>query len=110
VTLPALCFCVIEFTPKYFGATCQRRGGILRYVDLPQTEGVNGVDDLLALKGADYVSALFDAATPVESHKTKPRNQSSVLVELIEDAELFHTSEGETYATIPIKGHVETWP
>lgn len=85
------------------------RGAIVRYVDLPQIEGVNGVDDLLALRGVDYVSALFDSAKPAESHKSKPKSQSSVLRELAEDVELFHTSEGETYATIPIKSHLETW-
>jgi hypothetical protein len=88
----------------------KRRGAIVRYVELPQIEGINGVDDLLGLKGVDYVSALFDAAKPAESYKSKPKSQSSVLVELAEDAELFHTGEGDTYATIPIKGHLETWP
>lgn len=87
----------------------KRRGAIVRYVDLPQTDGVNGVDDLLALKGVDYVSALFDSAMPADSYKTKSKSQSSVLVTLIEDAELFHTGEGNTYATIPIKDHLETW-
>ncbi len=86
-----------------------RRGAIVRFVDLPDMVGVNGVDDLLALKGADYVCGLFDAAKSPESETTKKKSQSSVLVELIEDAQLFHTSEGDTYATIPIKHHLETW-
>jgi len=85
-----------------------RRGAQVRFVDLPEIEGVNGVDDLLALKGADYVFALFDGAKPPES-ETKKKSQSSVLVELITGTELFHTSEGETFATIPMSSHLETW-
>lgn len=85
------------------------RGAVVLFVELPEIDGVNGVDDLLALKGADYVSSLFDTAKPADSGKKKSKSQSSVLVELIEDAELFHTSEGDTYATIPIKDHLETW-
>lgn len=87
----------------------RRRGAEVRFVDLPEIEGVNGVDDLLALKGADYVSALFDAADSAESTKTKKKSQASVLTELAEEAELFHTSEGEAYAMILINGHLETW-
>jgi hypothetical protein len=85
-----------------------RRGALVRFVDLPEMAGVNGVDDLLALRGADYVSALIDGAKSPEI-ETKKKSQSSVLIGLIDDAELFHTSEGDTYATIPIKGHLETW-
>ena len=86
-----------------------RRGAMVRLVELPEIEGVNGVDDLLALKGADYVFALLDTATPVNGRKSKPKSQSSVLIELAEEVELFHTGEGDTYATISINTHRETW-
>lgn len=86
-----------------------RRGAVMRLVDLPETDGVNGVDDLLALRGADYVLGLLDAAKPAESQKEKSKSQASVLVEVAEDAELFHTSDGDTYATITINMHRETW-
>lgn len=86
-----------------------RRGAVVHLVDLPEIDGVNGVDDLLALKGADYVFALLDTATPVDSRKSKPKSQSSILTELAQDVELFHTSEGDTYATISINGHRENW-
>lgn len=85
------------------------RGAVVRLVDLPEIAGINGVDDLLAAKGADYVLALLDTATPAENEKSKPKSQSSVLVALAEDAELFHTAEGDTYATIVINNHRETW-
>ena len=33
-----------------------------------------------------------------------------MLVDLAEKAELFHSADGDTYATIDIDGHYETWP
>lgn len=36
-----------------------RRGAIVRHVDIPQLSGVNGVDDLLASKGPEFVLDLF---------------------------------------------------
>ncbi|MFL6211815.1 MAG: DUF3854 domain-containing protein [Pyrinomonadaceae bacterium] len=91
-------------------AELTRRGAVVRLIDLPDIAGINGVDDLLALKGADYVTALFDAAKAAENHKAKPKTQASVLVEVTEGAELFHTSDGDAYATIQVNGHHETWP
>jgi hypothetical protein len=38
------------------------------------------------------------------------KSQATVLVELAQDAELWHTPEGEPYATIPSEGHRENWP
>lgn len=88
----------------------ERRGATVRLVDLPETQGVNGVDDLLALKGADYVLGLIDASKSVESHREKRKSQSSVLVELAQGVELFHTSDGDAYVTIEVNGHHENWP
>jgi hypothetical protein len=86
-----------------------RRGALVRLVELPEIGGVNGVDDVLALKGPDYVFALLDAATQLDGRKSKPKSQSSILVGLAEDVELFHTGDGDTYATISINNHRETW-
>ena len=36
--------------------------------------------------------------------------QSQTLILLAYDAELFHTSDGDAFATIPVEGHKETWP
>ncbi|MFN2513394.1 MAG: hypothetical protein ABR568_18470 [Pyrinomonadaceae bacterium] len=90
-------------------AELTRRGAMVRLIDLPNIEGVNGVDDLLALKGADYVSALFDSAKSADQRRGKPRSQASMLIEVTEGTELFHTGDGDTYATIPINNHCETW-
>ncbi len=37
----------------------RRRGAIVRWVNLPQVEGVNGVDDLLAIRGPNFVLELI---------------------------------------------------
>lgn len=36
--------------------------------------------------------------------------QAQILVDLAAPAELFHTPEGDCFATIPVARHVETWP
>ena len=36
--------------------------------------------------------------------------QVTRLLSLAADAELFHTPEGEPYATVPVNGHIENWP
>jgi hypothetical protein len=90
-------------------AALVRRGAEVRLVELPKIDGVNGVDDLLGLKGPEYVLALFDSAMPAEERKSKLKTQASVLVGVTDEAELFHTSDGDVYATIPINEHRETW-
>lgn len=88
-----------------------RRGASVRLVDLPQCADVNGVDDLLAFKGPDYVLALIDAArssTETEG-KRERKSQATRLVELASDVELFHTSDGDAYASFKVGGHLETW-
>lgn len=87
----------------------RKRGAKVRYVDLPEIEGINGVDDLLGREGADSVLALFDDAREAQDEQTK-ESPSSVLVALASSAVLFHDSEGTGYATIKINGHFEHWP
>lgn len=99
----------VKAARRALAAELTKRGAKVSLVDLPEAHGVNGVDDLLALKGADYVLGLLDAAKLADSHKGKPKSQASVLVEVAQDAELFHTSDGDTFATIPVNGHRETW-
>jgi Domain of unknown function (DUF3854) len=87
----------------------KRRGAIVHFVDLPQMEGVNGVDDLLGLKGADYVLALIESSKPYSEDAPARKPQATNLVELAEGAELFHTPEGDAYATVKCGEHLETW-
>ena len=44
-----------------------RRGARARLVDLPQEEGANGVDDLLALNGPEFVLSLIENAKTIQS-------------------------------------------
>ena len=52
----------------------QDRGAKVLWVDLPEVEGVNGVDDLLARKGVELVLHLFREARPAPA----PRRRVSV--------------------------------
>ena len=45
----------------------------------------------------------------VDGGNSKDATQSQTLVRLSEQAEYFHTPEGEAYAVIPLDGHRETW-
>src|SRR6185437_7602379 len=40
----------------------------------------------------------------------KAQTQPQLLLELCADVELFHTPDGESYATMTVNGHVEHWP
>lgn len=92
----------------------KRRASWVYLVDLPQERGCNGVDDLLAARGADYVSALIENVKQGDtdaSGDAQPgrKSQSTILIELASGAEFFHTSDGEAYASVEIDGHLETW-
>lgn len=99
----------VQAARRALAAELTKRGAKVGLVDLPEGHGVNGVDDLLALKGTDYVLGLLDAAKSANPQRGKPKSQASVLVEVVHDAEFFHTGDGDTYATIPVNGHRETW-
>ena len=86
----------------------KKRGADVRLVDLPEIDGVNGVDDLLYLKGPDFLASLISEAK--KSEKPERKSQATILVELARDAELFHTEDFKPFATITIGNHRETWP
>ncbi len=50
-------------------------------------------------------AALLDAAKPF---KKKKQSQASELVNLADDMDLFHTPEGDYFASFNVKGHIET--
>jgi hypothetical protein len=85
------------------------RGAVTRFVNLPMDLGVNGVDDLLAIKGPHYVLGLIEAASPAEQ-KDERKSEATRLVELAGNVELFHTPDEEPYASFHFSGHLETWP
>jgi hypothetical protein len=46
---------------------------------------------------------------PAAGSSRKP-TQSELLIGYVEDAELFHDSGGDGFATVEVEGHVENWP
>jgi hypothetical protein len=63
--------------------------------------------------GAGTVFHLADEAASGWRNKEKggsAAKQSDVLIELAEEADLFHTEEGDAFAGIAVDGHGETWP
>lgn len=46
-----------------------------------------------------------------DTHKSgRQSSQSTRLVELVDEIELFHSPDGDAYGSIIVNGHVETWP
>jgi hypothetical protein len=58
------------------------------------------------LKGQSQEEA---GAQTAQEAKPKP-TQAEILIKLAGDAELFHDMNRKGYATIPVDGHLETWP
>jgi hypothetical protein len=48
----------------------KRRGAKVLWVGIPPVSGVNGIDDLLAIRGPEAVLPLFDHAPPAEARPT----------------------------------------
>lgn len=55
------------------------------------------------------LTAPSDKPDQNDDEKEKP-TQSQILISLARDCELFHNSESETFASVTIDGHEETWP
>ena len=82
---------------------------------LPSTEGggKQGVDDFLAT-GHSVDDLLSHATSELREppagtfEETQPDTQSAVLVRYTEEAELFHTPDGEAYVAVVVDEHRET--
>ena len=83
-----------------------------RLIELLDGDGkriVGSVGRWLGLSTDDRNS---DHLTDSEENSTEgrgKRSQATMLVELAGDAELFHTPEGDAYATLSVESHEETW-
>ena len=67
-------------------------------------------NDLHCLEGIEVVADQFaNLEEKPKDAKEKPPSQATLLLELCESLELFHTSDEECYATVPVSNHKETW-
>ena len=55
-------------------------------------------------------SASHEDESPGREQEQEKTTQVKRLLSLGAEAELFHTPEGEPYATVPVNGHLENWP
>lgn len=66
------------------------------------------VENALLLIGGNLTTTLADELEEDAEESAKP-NQATALLELASDAEFFHDSNDEGYATFEVNGHKETW-
>ncbi len=71
-----------------------------------------GPDDATGTADAAINAATTATGAARQEEKSPNKSQATKLVELVEAARvaLFHSPDGDAYATIPIDGHAETWP
>lgn len=106
----------VRLAMKRLRSFLELRGADVRLIYLPSgTGGAKvGLDDYFAAGGTvDGLMRLTTADLPDEPEtdaKPRAKSQATVLIELANEAEFFHTSDGEAYASIKIGGHLETWP
>jgi hypothetical protein len=106
----------VRLAMKRLRSFLELRGSEVRLIYLPaDVNGAKvGLDDFFAAGGT--VDSLMRLATPDVTGeperiaKPERKSQATVLIELANKAEFFHTSEGEAYASVDINGHLETWP
>jgi hypothetical protein len=93
----------VRFARTAFAQELTARGAKVFYVDIPEMEGVKGVDDLLASVGPEPVLKLFKEAAPWDV-EDKPSRGHAFLA-LAGELQLFHTSGHEPFARLNDKTH-----
>ena len=103
----------------------RNRGARATPLDLPDLEGLEktGFDDLLARWEPKAVMELIEATRRDPDCRNKTgaaastrKSQATLIIEMAETAisagelELFHTPDQESYASVVIRDHWETWP
>jgi len=104
-----------------------KAAGIAVELERWSPEAGKGIDDVLqagkataieVLVGSDAMAAVEEIASSAgvarkvsEDNKEEHKSQATVLVELADAAEFWHTiGQGVAYATIPVANHFEHWP
>ena len=77
-------------------------GELYRRLDACLVQQADDADVQASVDGASADYAAGDA-------QAKP-SQATALVKLAETAELWHTPDGDAYATVPVSDHREVWP
>jgi hypothetical protein len=89
--------------------------------ELPATQGVNGPDDYIGIVGDDAMLAVLDAARTMGDgdhaashrelcgHMMSKSQAITLLLELAEDIEFFHTPDRDPFASISVTGHLESF-
>ena len=84
-------------------------GAEVYYADLPQQEGINGIDDFIAASGPEKALKLLSKHKKANV-KNKANTQAVILGEMYEGVDFFHARDLTGYATFLVNGHRETWP
>lgn len=110
----------VQAARRALAAELERRGAVVRVVDLPIEAGINGPDDYIGRHGGPAFFALVDAARPwrrraddadgADGPTTSKRSQASELIDLAADIELWHAPTGDAFGTIEVDGHREHHP
>jgi hypothetical protein len=87
-------------------------GAIVSIADCPEIENCNGIDDILGKiereQNADSaVKECLEIIGKAQPFKKEKVSQANQILCLAEDIELFHTSDGEPFASIEVGGHFE---
>src|SRR5437588_3405784 len=105
----------VRLAMKRLRSFLELRGAGVRLIYLPAGAGGAkvGLDDYFVAGGTvDSLMRLATADLPDEPEtdaKPERKSQTTILVELAGEADFFHTPDGEAYASVEIKGHLETW-
>jgi len=98
--------------------SCRATAKSVKVLELPGDQ-VKDASDFLSAGGTKADLERIADEAPAEDPKNvasgaanaaQRKSQSSRLVELCADVELFHARDGEAYGTVAVNGHHETWP
>lgn len=89
------------------------RGARVFIADCPDIKGCNGIDDILGKieredgtdKAIERLLKILEAAKPFKPEKISQSNQ---ILQTAEGLDLFHTTDGKAFASIEVRGHLET--
>jgi hypothetical protein len=105
----------VGYAQQTLAKELSERGADVYVADCPETEGCNGVDDILGKiereQGTDAaVKQCLEILADAKPFKTEKISQSNQILQLADDIELFHTSDRTPFASIEVGEHKEVHP